>query len=156
MLPVLLIGLLILWTAFRYRNKNNPIAVIKTILPEAGLDSRNVRFWIAVSAHETAYDNSYQTPFTSPVFKENNNLFGMRLASGNTTAIGSNLGHAVYSSLSDSAKDLVLYFERLKWTTRNFDSIESLCAEMKRKGYFTADLNEYTTGVNYWYKKLSL
>jgi hypothetical protein len=158
MLLTLLIGLPLLWIVFRSLKKTNanPITAIKNALPAAGLNDQNIKFWIAVSAHETAYANNYQTPWTSPVFVQNNNLFGMRLPGSNTTATGSNLGHAVFPSVEASADDLVLYFDRLKWTQRNFNSISDLVNEMKRKGYFTAPLVDYKTGVEYWYKKMGL
>ena len=40
------------------------------IFVENGLSEKEARFWISVSAHETA-------GFTSPVYDQNNNLFGM-------------------------------------------------------------------------------
>lgn len=48
--------------------------------------------------------------FTSNIFKENNNLFGMKVAWNRpTTAIGRNRGHAVYSSWRESLLDYALY-----------------------------------------------
>lgn len=134
----------------------SPQSTIIQTLRNAGLDEQTAKYWVAISAHETAFDNNYQTPWTSPVYRQNNNLFGMRLAGSNTTAIDSNLGHARYRSVSDSAQDLVQYFQRLKWSQLNFDSIPALVSYMKGKGYFTAPLADYQKGVEYWYKKLSL
>jgi hypothetical protein len=157
MLLTLLIGSLILWILYRFL-KTKPVAqeVILKELTRAGIDEKTARFWVAVSAHETAFANSYQTPWTSPVYIQNRNLFGMRLPSGNTTAIGSNLGHAVYPSIQDSAKDLILYFQRLRWDRVNFNSIPELVTYMKQKGYYEAPLADYQRGVEYWYKKLGL
>ena len=48
--------------------------------------------------------------FRSDIFKENNNLFGMKLPSQRkTTAIGKNRGHARYRSWVDSVKDYKLW-----------------------------------------------
>jgi len=48
--------------------------------------------------------------FRSPIFKENNNLFGMKLPSSRrTTAIGANRGHAKYKDWVDSVKDYKLW-----------------------------------------------
>jgi hypothetical protein len=48
--------------------------------------------------------------FGSPIFKENNNLFGMKLAhQRKTTAIGKNRGHAKYNNWQDSVKDYKLW-----------------------------------------------
>ena len=47
--------------------------------------------------------------FTSEIFKENNNLFGMKVAERRpTTAIGVNRGHAVYKSWRESVIDYAL------------------------------------------------
>jgi uncharacterized FlgJ-related protein len=48
--------------------------------------------------------------FKSPVFKINNNVFGMRLAMSRlTTATGSNLNHATYNNLQEAIIDRLLY-----------------------------------------------
>jgi len=48
--------------------------------------------------------------FNSPIFKENNNLFGMKLAQvRKTTATGKNRGHAKYNSWQDSVMDYKLW-----------------------------------------------
>ena len=48
--------------------------------------------------------------FGSNIFKENNNLFGMKLAhQRKTTAIGKNRGHAKYNTWQDSVMDYKLW-----------------------------------------------
>ncbi len=60
----------------------------------------------AQARHETG-------DFTSRIFKENKNLFGMRAAKVRKNfANGSNYGHAVFSSYFDSVRD---YYERQKY-----------------------------------------
>ena len=58
--------------------------------------------------------------FTSNVFKENNNLFGMKHVSKNgkrkTTSIGRNRKHAVYENWKKSVDDYVLWQEMFKKT----------------------------------------
>ena len=50
------------------------------------------------------------THFTSPVWNENNNMFGMRLPQSRfTLAIGENLKHAVYKNWKDCVKDRLIY-----------------------------------------------
>jgi hypothetical protein len=50
------------------------------------------------------------THFTSKIFEEGNNLFGMRLAyQRDTTAIGKHRGHAKYNNWQDSVKDYKLW-----------------------------------------------
>ena len=65
----------------------------------------STRFLYAQAYHETG-------GFTSPVFKKNNNLFGMRQPSKRKTlATGSNLKHATFKNHFDSIQD---YFLRQK------------------------------------------
>lgn len=48
--------------------------------------------------------------FTSPVYKENNNLFGMRLPVNRyTLATGSNLNHATYNNWKQCVEDRMIY-----------------------------------------------
>ena len=50
------------------------------------------------------------THFTSKIFLEGNNLFGMKLAyQRDTTAIGKHRGHAKYNNWQDSVKDYKLW-----------------------------------------------
>ena len=112
-----------------------------------GLDSNNVRFWIAVSALETDF-------WTSQVYIENNNLFGMRLPSSNTTATFSQFGFAGFDSLEDSATDLTLYFDRLKWNQVNYPTLAALVAQMKSKNYFEESADEYLMAVSEKYSML--
>ena len=50
------------------------------------------------------------THFTSKIFQEGNNLFGMRLAyQRDTTAIGKHRNHAKYKNWQDSVKDYKLW-----------------------------------------------
>lgn len=49
--------------------------------------------------------------FTSPIFKENNNLFGMKEAKVRANlAVGTNRSHAYYDSWEDSVTDYALYY----------------------------------------------
>ena len=55
--------------------------------------------------------------FTSPIFYENNNLFGMKEPRvRETTAIGSSRGHATYDNWVDSVDDYILWYN---YVTRN-------------------------------------
>ena len=48
--------------------------------------------------------------FTSKIFLENHNLFGMKLPyKRKTTALGKKRGHAYYSNWVDSVRDMILY-----------------------------------------------
>lgn len=69
--------------------------------------------------------------FKSPIFKENKNLFGMKVNSRKFDK-GENRGHAVYYSLSDSIKD---YFARQIQFKISFDSPESYIKETFDSNY---------------------
>lgn len=124
----------------------SPKSVISQGLSQV-LDGDNIKYWTAISALETGY-------WTSPIFVHNLNLFGMRLPSGNTTAYGSADGFALFTSLSDSVQDLVLYFSRLNWHQYNFASLDELVSMMKLKGYFVEPAKEYLAGAKGAYNQL--
>lgn len=70
-----------------------------------GYTNVSTRALYAQAWHETG-------GFTSPVFLQNNNLFGMRLPKKRETyATGSNLNHATFKNHYDSIRD---YFKRQK------------------------------------------
>lgn len=51
--------------------------------------------------------------FSSKIFRENNNLFGMKMARQRaTTATGENRGHATYSSWRQSVDDYAMYYNK--------------------------------------------
>lgn len=51
--------------------------------------------------------------FSSKIFRENNNLFGMKLARQRaTTATGESRGHATYSSWRQSVDDYAMYYNK--------------------------------------------
>lgn len=67
--------------------------------------------------------------FTSNIFKENNNLFGMKVAWNRpTTAVGKNRGHAVYSSWRESLLDYAIYSSYYT----NYDTETELYAHLGR------------------------
>lgn len=141
-----IIGLLFL--AFRKRPGLTPALAIREAL--AGYPERVIQYWTAISAHETA-------GWTSRVYKEGNNLFGMTLATKNTTAVGKlpyGEGQAIFNSIADSAKDIRLYMERRFNYPMDFNSMAELVYYMKSKGYFTAPTLEYLASADAWYRKL--
>jgi len=102
------------------------------------------RYIFAQAAHETGN-------FTSDIFKNNNNLFGMKLPRvRNTTAIGERKGHAIYRSTIDSIKDFKIYFKASK-LMQTFTSPGAYVKALKERKYFEADEKEYLNGVEYFY-----
>lgn len=92
----------------------------------------NVRFphiILAQAILETGY-------YDSRVFKENNNLFGMKEARARaTTAKGTQLGHAYYDHWKESVTDYALYqaayLNKLRTETRYLNYLDRNYAEAK-------------------------
>lgn len=75
--------------------------------------------------------------YKSQVFLENNNLFGMRQPENRiTTAIGSNLNHAVYNTWQESVIDYAIYQS-------------TYLKNMDRKQYLLYLHNNYAENKNY-------
>jgi uncharacterized FlgJ-related protein len=75
--------------------------------------------------------------YKSQVFLENNNLFGMRQPENRiTTAIGSNLNHAVYNTWQESVIDYAIYQS-------------TYLKNMNRKEYLLYLHNNYAKNKNY-------
>lgn len=97
------IWFLIHWLKIWYGYKNIDTAVI-----------------FAQAKHETGN-------FTSDIYKENNNLFGMQVPSIRKNYVtGKNRGHATYKSLFDSVRDYFLRQKNFRIpSTSNFDFMMS-------------------------------
>lgn len=124
-------------------SENNPIPTfyseVVNSLPE--MDENLKQYITAQAMHETGI-------FTSPLYLKYNNAFGMTqpvqrqtLSKGITES-----GYASYDSVSDSIKDLQLWFEA-KQAPETFESVESYVEFLKSKGYFTAPLKTYKNAV---------
>lgn len=167
---VLSIGLLIVWVVFllkrmmssssettssrkkqKQQTNDIPGTNIYSVYQIALLltnDTNVAQYFAAIAAHETGN-------FTSDVYRENHNLFGMRLPKQrDTTAIGENRGYAVYNEDSDSIKDLLLWFAYSNTDPGKFDSPDAIVKFMKEKGYFEASEKTYATAVKKWYNVL--
>jgi hypothetical protein len=111
---------------------------------EAGFRGELAKYVFAQAAFETGN-------FTSQIFKENNNLFGMKLAAIRTTlATGENRGHAKFNSIVDSIKDFALYHKARAYSTV-FASLPSYINTLHQKGYFEAEKDAYQKGVELYY-----
>jgi len=90
--------------------------------------------------------------FTSDIYRENKNPFGMKLPEKRrTTAIGTNRGHAVFNSISDAIRDFYLYYTYVNLPLI-FRSVETYVNAINVKGYFSGDVDVYKKGVQYYYK----
>lgn len=125
-----------------------PNPEIDYILVTAGYSPDMARYWTAVSKLETAN-------YTSRLFREANNLFGMgvptvrrSLRSGVWTGIdgGEERQFSAYASTANSVKDLVLYLQSRSYPT-TFGSAEQFVNFMRSKGYFESDPQKYLDGI---------
>jgi len=123
--------------------KNEIYKTVYALLIKNGIPFRFAQIITAQAAHET-YN------FSSRIFIENHNLFGMKLAKiRKTLAISERYGHATFRTLEDSVKDLILYFEAQR-IDKNFIDSDTYVETLKNKGYFEANLQEYQKGVAYF------
>ena len=82
--------------------------------------------------------------FSSPVYKNNHNLFGMKEAKTRpTTAIGTEMGHALYRNWRDSALDYALYQAAfLRNATTEEEYYKYLSASYAEKSYYVAEVKK--------------
>lgn len=116
------------------------------LLIENGFSWRQAQFITAQAAHETG-------GFTSKIYQENNNCFGMKLAMiRKTTATGEKYGHATYDNLEQCVKDYKIYYKNFKYLDV-YPSIAAFVAALKRNKYFEAPELIYLAGCVNFLKK---
>lgn len=111
-------------------------------LIELGFNYYQAQLITAQAAHETGN-------FTSDIFKQNNNLFGMKYAKQKFAA-GEKNGHAYYNTLEDSAKDFKIYYS-LNDYNPTYKDIQTYIEALKEKKYFEAPGAEYLNGVKFFH-----
>lgn len=116
---------------------------ILNLIKRQGFPDKQAKFILSQAAFETG-------GFTSDIFKENNNLFGMKEA-GQSLVIGVNRGHAVYNSIADSIADYAKWYRRHKMLPF-YITIDSFILDLKKENYFEADIMRYLRGVQHYYK----
>jgi uncharacterized FlgJ-related protein len=88
--------------------------------------------------------------FTSDIFWENNNPYGMKCPKKRKTlCIGTNRNHGVFNSVKEATIDYVYYMEALNIP---FDekNVKKYVYLLKQKRYFEAEVNHYYKGVKYY------
>ena len=152
-----LIGLVTLYGAFRLirtqiKDKMKPSAseARRTIIK--GLQGTP---WVNLTPYIIAQAEHETGGFTSPIFEENNNMFGMKEPSiRKTTAKGTSRGHAVFDNLEDSIADLVLYFEHFNYPF-HFVNLSAYVNYLKERGYFEDTIENYYNGTSKWFSDLN-
>jgi len=124
---------------------------VRTELVAQGLNGTASKILTAVAMHETGL-------FTSKIFKENNNLYGMKQPVRRATvSLGAKNGYASYASISDSIEDLLLWFDfhdKQVEDINKMGTVANVVTFMKSKGYFESELNAYTWAVEKHFKNL--
>ncbi len=114
--------------------------MINESLKEAGYSDTMGENLMAQSMFETDI-------FTSAIFTQNNNMFGMRQPkTRQTTSLGDVGGYASYKSPADSIADMILYLS-YEDCPKSFPDVTSYVAWLKSKNYFTDSLSTYQGGV---------
>lgn len=149
-----LLPLLLLYVMFSKKNDPPPKMITQNksarevffLLLSRGFSVTQAMFITAQAGHETGN-------FTSRIFKENNNCFGMKLALiRKTTATGEKYGHATYSSLKSCIDDFFLYYNNFKYL-KQYENIAAYVAALKKRGYFEASEMEYLGGCKFWFSE---
>jgi len=138
------VGLLILLRQFLItsRRKGKPLKAISRVLKAQGLESSMIRLLQAQAIHETGN-------FTSRLFLENNNVFGMKIPSIRKTLniAPGNQQFSKFASVDDSIKDMLFYLDHF--------SIPLDLADPFLYAQILKDKNYYEDPVEIYFKGLS-
>jgi hypothetical protein len=138
--------------------------LIYTIAKLNGFSDLLASFATSQAAHETAVSG---IPFSSPVFRTDNNAFGMTYA-GQSMAVkstkyfidttGKKTYYAHYLSVDDSVLDFTQWWFRHRWNPLSMpiyiNSLEGYVRFLKNQKYFEAPEEQYLKGCQYFYKLL--
>lgn len=113
-----------------------------------GLPDKQCRIITAHAMHESGI-------FTSDIFLDNNNAFGMRLPKlRKTLATGEKNGYAIFNNISDSINDLLLWFNFHNINPEIFDTVADYCTFLKEKSYYSESYLNYSSAVFKHFKTL--
>ena len=127
-----LLGILLLSSSSKTKKKvKTPFPVDSLILYMKEIGIKHIDIVLRQAKLETYY-------FSSPIFRDNHNLFGMRLAKNRkTTAVGESETYAVYTDWRSSVKDYYLWQIR---TPKMLDRYkDNYYAFLKIRHYSTKD-----------------
>lgn len=135
-----------------------PADTIYQAAREAGVPDTVARLMIAQSEQETAQ-------WTSPVFLDDHNGFGMKVPSirkdpyiaGPSVHVRTSEGtvpYAHYNNLSDSTKSLVNWIQYNKINYADIDTPDKYATVFKQKGYYGDLLSTYLYNMTQFYNKI--
>jgi len=120
-----------------------------SMVKSLGLGTNLTKLITAQAAHETG-------GFTSSIYRNNNNAFGMKYA-GQNTARGEKNGYAYYNTVYESIQDYYKWYLRHSPWLLMFDGLVNpamFVAWLKKGGYFEDTVENYKKGVEYFYNKI--
>lgn len=137
------VGSLILLRQFLIttRRKEKPLQVISRILKAQGLETSMIKLLQAQAIHETGN-------FTSRLFKEENNVFGMKVPKIRKTL---NVAFetdefSTFLSIEDSIKDMLLYLDHFSIPLDQEDAFR-YAQILKDKNYYEDPVEVYFQGL---------
>lgn len=153
---IILFILVLLWNNKQAKAESSPklepvkaYEVITNSLADTKYQKMAHIFW-AQAAHETGN-------FTSNIYKEANNLFGMKVPAVRPSARSGILptktgNYSKYKDLSDSVADMVLYLDYVRFpvTTNTITFVQ----ELKKRNYFEDTVSNYLNGVSNFLTKV--
>ena len=141
---------LLIYTYLKKKTILNKSAEIYSLLQSTGLSEVLCKFATAQAAHETS-------AFSSSIFIQNNNAFGMKWA-GQINAKGEKSGYANYNSVNNSVADFVAWWTRKRSSLLSLplyvNSIESYVRFLKNNNYFEDTEENYLKGCKYFYNQI--
>lgn len=140
---VYLVLFIIIFLMSRFQKKTTIKDRIVNTLINNGVNPITAEFVFAQACHETGN-------FTSPLYFTNNNCFGMKPPQQYVIATGELFGYAKYENIEDSARAMAIWLQAHNMAG-GLQTIDQYVNRLHDSGYFEAHLDEYMTGVKYFY-----
>jgi hypothetical protein len=140
--PALLVLFIITYLMLRFLKKPTIQNRIVGALTDAGVSPLLAQIVFAQACHETGN-------FTSPLFFSNNNCFGMKPPTDYVIAIGEQFGYANYNSIEDSATAMAIWLQA--HYIEGIQTVTNYVNNLYNANYFEASLQDYLSGVTYFY-----
>ncbi len=124
------------------------ISKIFKILLSLGFSVRLAKFITTQAVYETGN-------FSSKIFEENYNLFGMKQPKIRlTTSRGEKNGYASFNNYEDCVRDYRLYWENAISKIKDLETMEQFIDKIHKAGYFEQKKETYLKNMKSVYKKI--
>ena len=132
------------------QNINNPMltaqqrynAIVAWLQENTNLTVRSSHWIAAKAAHETGR-------FASAIFRESNNMFGMKQPSQRQTlATGTSRGHATFRTLHENMVDYIYYLREFSNNPNDHSTLLSWVTRLKNQSYFEDTIANYYNGTH--------